>query len=394
MYKRLANFLRGSVLVEVESGEPERLLNRCAAEDVPFWALQWCSPVTLRLHTTRRGLHRLRHIARHSGALVTTLREHGAPRLLGRLRRRYVLLAGLLMAAALLVEGNFTIWEFQVSGNETVPRERILRVLEDCGVTIGSRSLDIDQKQLRSRALLQLPELVWLAVNVRGCVAQVQVVERVTGEEPVQEKVIGNVVARRAGLVTRVEALSGQAMVEPGSTVTEGQLLISGAVELPGGGQRWQHGMGRVWARTWYELTVSVPLTAEETGAKTDSRTRWALDIGKKRINFYGKGCTSGADCDKIVQYKVLTLPWGFRLPLTLVRETITGYELRRVQRPVEEARAEGESLLRWQLAQLLGEEGTLTSSRTEAVEAGDRLLVTLRAECLEQIGREQPLPD
>lgn len=394
MYKCLVNFLRGSVLVEVESGAPEQLLNRCAMENVPFWELRWRSPIALHLRTTRRGLRRLRHIARHGGAVVTTLRERGAPQLLGRLRRRYVLLAGLLLAAALLVEGNFTIWEFQVSGNETVPRERILRVLEDCDVGIGSRSLHIDQKQLRNRALLQLPELAWLAVNVRGCVAYVQVVERVSGDEQVQEDVIGNVVARRAGLVTRVEALSGQAMVEPGSTVTEGQLLISGAVELPGGGQRWQHGMGRIWARTWYELTVSVPLTAEETGAKTTSRTRWALDIGKKRIKFYGKGCTSGADCDKIIQYKALTLPWGFRLPLTLVKETITGYELRSVQRPVKEARAEGESLLRWQLAQLLGEEGAVTSSRTEAVENGGSLLVTLRAECLEQIGREQALPD
>lgn len=53
----------------------------------------------------------------------------------------------------------------------------------------------------------------------------------------------------------------------PGDTVTQGQLLISGAVDLDNGGLRWQHGMGRVWARTWYELTAQVPLDGAAEGS-------------------------------------------------------------------------------------------------------------------------------
>lgn len=202
MYRQTVNFLRGSVLVEVESGFPERVVNLCAGAGIPFWALEWTSPVTLRLRTTRRGLRQLRQIARRTGAAVTLRREGGAPALARRFRRRYALLAGLALAAALLLAGNFRIWEFRVSGNETVPEEAILRALEQAGVTIGSRSMGIDQKALRNRVLLELEDVAWLAVNVKGCVAQVQVVERVRGDEPVSAEP-GNVVARRAGLVTR-----------------------------------------------------------------------------------------------------------------------------------------------------------------------------------------------
>lgn len=181
MYKAVLNFLRGQVLVHIESGCPERVVNLCAGAEVPFWDVRWLSPVELTLRTTRRGLAQVRQAARQVGAAATVRREQGAPLLARRLRRRYVLLAGLLLTVLLVLEGNFTIWEFRVSGNETVPDEVILRALEDYGITIGTRSLDIDQKDMRNHVLLELKDVVWLAVNVKGCVAQVQVVERVRG---------------------------------------------------------------------------------------------------------------------------------------------------------------------------------------------------------------------
>ena len=394
MYRKVLNYLRGQVTVEVESAAPERVLNLCAAHGIPFWGLTWLSELRLRAAIDRAELPRLRQVLTQTDAVLTVVRTEGAPEVWRQYRRRYVLLAGLLLTVLLVLEGNFTIWEFRVSGNETVPDEVILRALEDYGITIGTRSLDIDQKDMRSHVLLELKDVVWLAVNVKGCVAQVQVVERVRGQAVVEDR-LTNVVARCPGLVTRVEALGGQAMVLPGATVTQGQLLISGAVDLDNGGLRWQRGMGRVWARTWYELTAQVPLAVSEKGAPVSSRTRYALDIGKKRIKFYGKGSTLGADCDKIVRYHPVTLLWGLRLPITVVSETVTSCGGGTpVRRPVQEARDEGETLLRDRLTRLLADTGTAESVRVDAVEQGGWLTVTLRAECLEEIGREVPLTD
>ena len=160
MYKAAVNFLRGQVLVHIESGCPERVVNLCAEAEVPFWDVRWLSPVELTLRTTRRGLAQVRRAAEQVGAAATVRREQGAPLLARRLRRRYVLLAAALLTVLLVVEGNFTIWEFQVSGNETVPDEAVLRALEDYGITIGTRSLDIDQKDMRNHVLLELEDVV------------------------------------------------------------------------------------------------------------------------------------------------------------------------------------------------------------------------------------------
>ena len=274
-----------------------------------------------------------------------------------------------------------------MTGNDTVPTEQILRALEHNGVTIGTRTLGFDQEELQNHVLLELDDISWLAVNVKGCTAHVQVVERKRPPEIADKTTPANVVARRGGLVTRVETLDGQAQVIAGSTVTEGQLLISGVADSPSAGVRFMPGRGRVYARTWYELTAAVPLAAEEKAGDGKTGVRLALDVGKQRINLYGKGSMLGSGCDKIVTYHPLTLPFGLRLPVTLAVEKTTRWDTQAAQRTEEQAMLEGQKQLLRQLDAILTEGGTVTSTRFSAARQGDVLLVTLTAECAEQIG-------
>ena len=145
-----------------------------------------------------------------------------------------------------------------------MPEERILRALEQQGVGIGTFGLSFNGEDLRNHILREIPELSWIAVNVSGCRANVQVRERVLPPELIQDRVPANVVARRAGLVLKVRALDGVASVLPGTSVTKGQLLISGVEDLETLGARVLASLGSVQARTWYELSAEIPLTAQE----------------------------------------------------------------------------------------------------------------------------------
>ena len=388
MYRSAVNYLQGNVSVRVESPFPERVLNLCAVHDVPFWDLKWLDAVTFTVSTTRRGLRRLRQVV-GAECTVTVCRESGAPHFLRKFRRRYALWCGLAAFVLLLFGGNLFIWEFRVTGNQTVPDETILRALEDYGITVGSPGMHIDQENLRNHVLLELSDLSWLVVNVKGCVGHVQVVERQRPPEIVDDTDTTNVVASRPGLVTKVEALDGKAQVAAGSTVTEGQLLISGVVDSQRTGVRFLHGMGNVWARTWYDLSVMVPLSVDGHSAVERKTTRLALNFGKHRIKIYGKGSMLGADCDKIIHYSGVSLPGGLRLPITVVKEETVRYTDMPVQRAAADARAEGEALLLRLLEEQMTDTGTVTQTRFAAAEKNGCLLVTLKAECLEQIGRQ-----
>lgn len=393
MYRKTVNYLRGIVRLRVESSYPERVINLCAAHGVPFWDLQWESETVFHVRTTRHSLPLLRQITEEAECTVTTQEERGAPVLLRRGKRRYALMAGALLLVLLSLCGNIFIWDFRVSGNETVPEEAILRALENCGITVGSVGLELDQRAIRNQVLLELPDLSWLVVNVKGCTAHVQVLERQRPPRAVQEDEITNVVAQRSGLVTEIRALDGKAQVARGSSVTEGQLLISGVVDTERQGVRMVHGMGQVWARTWYDLSVLVPLQTTKRTQQEGETTRIWLDIGKKQINLYAKGSMLPADCGKILHYGAVCLPGGFRLPLTVVTEKTVRYQTQRTERTEVEARAEGEAALLTLLQTQMTEDGSVTDTRFASARKGDWLLVTLKAECLEQIGQQVVLP-
>lgn len=281
MYAKVWNYLRGAVRFRCQSLAPERVLNLCAVHEIPFWDVKWETPEQFTLYTTREGALRLEEAAAECGAVLRRLEERGAPAALGRMRRRYVLWCALGLLLALYGYGSLFIWDFQVTGNDTVPTEKILRALEHNGVAIGTRSLSFDQEELRNHVLLELGDISWLSVNVKGCTAHVQVVERRRPPEIVDRSRPANVVAARDGLVTKLEALDGRALVAAGAVVTRGQLLISGVSDSP-------LGWGAVHAGQRAGLRPDV-VYAVGAGAADDG--------GKDRRG--GDGPPRGAGCGK-----------------------------------------------------------------------------------------------
>ena len=262
MMQELINRLRGQVRVRAECAFPERVLNLCGARDLAFWDLEWESPTAFTCRLSRSDYGKLRRAAEKLDCELTVVGREGAPFFLRRFRHRTALVTGLVACGLGLFVGSFFVWDFRVEGNETVSTERILRALEKNGVGLGSFGLSLDGEDIRNHVLLDIPELSWIAVNVSGCRAHVQVRERVQPPEIVDEKTPSNVVARRAGLVLEVRALDGVTCVLPGTSVEEGQLLISGVADTETFGARILAGMGKIRARTWYGLTAEVALTA------------------------------------------------------------------------------------------------------------------------------------
>lgn len=392
MMRRIVNLLKGEVTGRVESGFPERVLNLCAEYGIVFWDLQWISPVEFTFTMARRDWKRLRRLSRRIDCGMTAVRWKGVPFFMGRMRRRYALWVTLGVCAAALIWGSFFIWDFEIEGSEAVSEEEILRALEKYGVGFGTYGYAVDSFELRNYLLLEIPELSYIAVNVKGCRAYVQVRERIPPPEIVSKRRPGNTVAARDALITAIEPWDGEKQVLPGTLVSEGQLLISGVVENDFAGARYLRGMGKVYGRTWYALRCQVPLTVERKAHTGGEQVRRALLVGKNRINLYFGSSISGDTCDKIITWDKWRLPGGIALPVTMVTETLRPYTLTREVRSEEEALRLADLVLTKQLAASM-EEGKVLSRSLSTEVRGDTLLVTLSAECEEQVGRLVELP-
>lgn len=392
MYRKVVNYLRGEVEVRCCSAAPERVLNLCSVHDIPFWDVVWEDAAHIRFRTTMQGRRALQQVMDTAAVEVEDLSTSGMPVMLGRLRRRYVLIAAAVLALVWLWCGANIILSFSISGNERVSDREILRALEHNGVTIGTRGLDIEQETLRNHVLLELHELSWLSVNVRGCTAHVQVVERQRPPRIIDPQEYANVVSTKTGLVTEIVALNGKTCVAEGEMVEKGQLLLSGVSDGRFGGVRFMHAQGEVWGRTWYTLTARVPLAVTEQVGEGQERNHFLLIVGKKRINFFGRGSILTTGCDRIITYHSLRLPFGGELPLSLCHEREVQYDVQTVTRTEESALDEGKLALLQRLTAQLSEEGSVTWTTFTHRTEGETLIVTLEAECLEQLGEEVPV--
>lgn len=398
MLLRLVNALRGSVRLEVEGAFPERFLNLCAQRGILFWNVEWMEATRLRLTVTRRGSRQAAALGERTLCTVTPAGRSGMPYFLARFKKRYAFWVGMgLSMAAVCVLSSFVL-TIEVKGNTNVPTAQILTELRRQGLGIGTFGPSLDERTVGNKVLLQLPQLSWLSINLYGTRAEVLVREAVEAPELVDAQEYGSVVARASGIVTRVEALTGEAVVKVGDTVLEGETLISGTVHLEGPaysdkpeiGQIQVRASGRVYARTWRTMAAQLPLEAQVKRYTGEETNLWSVTALGRRTDFFGKGGISFDRYDKISRTWTLTLPGGEEMPLAVQRETCRAYELETLAVEPDAAEAMLKERLLEALEEAVGEGEIVSTEFTVETEDG-MLKVTLQAECREEIGEFVP---
>lgn len=386
------NFLRGYVEIEVEAAFPERVLNLCSQNGIPFWGLVWLSSRQFRVRLRRKDYSRLSARAEKLQCTIRVTRRSGLPFFLRRFRRRYALVAGMAALVLMMGIGSLFIWDIDVSGNTTVSDAEILSALEELGVGIGTFGPSVDSEVIKHHVLLKIDKLSWIAVNVSGSRAHVLVRERVLPPEIVDETIPANLVAEKTGVITRMEVYNGEAQFKVGSTVLAGELLVSGIMDVPTVGTRIVRAEGKVYARTWYELSAKTFLSAAGKDYTGRGTIRWSLLLGDRRINFYWDGRIPFDDYDKIKTEYRLILPDGSRLPLSMVTETCREFEPEQRTLSAAGEKAALEAALREELQAKIGG-GKILKTRFSSAERGGVLTVFLVGECEEQIAKTVELP-
>lgn len=296
MIRRLWRVFRGYVVVKVKGTRLEGFLNRMAAAGIAVWDAERLSNGMLIARMCASGFKRTRHLSRRQGWQVFVVDRVGLPFLLARMARRKVLAIGAVAALVSLYVASGYIWFVQVDAEVEMPVERILAVASDAGLKPGVRSDGFDPQEIQLALLLKLDELAWAAVNVKGTMAVIEVAERSRPSDALIRP--GDIVAERDGVIEKIAVSQGHPLVRSGDTVRKGDILISGFIPpedpnhrrlVESGKAPYVRADGIVTARTWYEGTSRVRLTAIDE--RPTGRTSWRVELshGERRFEL-GKG--------------------------------------------------------------------------------------------------------
>lgn len=283
----IIRFFRGTVRFSIRDGFLERFINLCAQNGVPVWEGRR-EGNRYTACTTLRGSRRLPELAQKAGAILDPTEKGGAPELLRRYRKRTGLFAGAaLVLAAMLILGCF-IWQVEIEGLRTIPEGEVRAALEELGVRRGALRRDIDAREVERMLMLRLDKAAWVAVNLRGSSAKVEILERVVPPERIDDHVPHNVVAAKPGFITYLEVYSGQPTVKAGDSVDTGEMLVSGIMEDKKGRNRTVHARAKVLAQTREELRVEVPYLQESYRVRGTAVRRYLNILSVQLPLFWG----------------------------------------------------------------------------------------------------------
>ena len=331
-------FLCGCVRVRITAASPQWLLKKLAARRLAFRILGRQDAFTMELLVRLRDLPAVCTAAERHGAELRVLEQCGAPAIFGGLRKRPLLVVLLLAAAVSAVVIPKFVFFYEVSGNETVPSEQILRELRELGVGFGTYGPDIRPQELKNRMLLRIGKLQWLTVQQNGMCARVVVRERPEKEPVADRKTPVNVVASRAGIITEVHAEAGNCLCRVGQAVLPGQLLISAYTDY-GYKTKATAALGEIYAETVRRTVCVTPSTVIYKQDMHRTGRRVSLLIGRHRIVLSGAPEPS-TNAEKQTKTWYLILPGGFSLPLGIEIERISEYDTREEDLTAEQAAA------------------------------------------------------
>ncbi len=286
-------FFRGYLVVIIFGQGVERFLNLALTRGIGFWDLQKKSKGA-QLSIELSSFRRIRPLVKKSRCRLHIVRKAGLPFLKARLRRRRGLVLGALFFWLLICILTSCIWFIEITGNQAITSKEVLQLVEQLGVHPGIWKKKLNLLELEQDIVRLHSGISWAGCRIRGTLLEIEIAEHLVEPEP--NFIPMDLIAAKDGLVERVLVIEGQAEVEPGDTVTKGDLLIRGIRayddypfsedEQPSPEK--VRARGEVEARVWYEARVPINTEQKVKVESGNNQTGYSLNRLKSRFHLWG----------------------------------------------------------------------------------------------------------
>lgn len=225
---KLLRFLSGYVIFRADGGFGERFINLCSVYDVPLWDV--CSDSNgFTACTTPQGYKRIRICAKKSGVRPRIIKCCGTPFFLLRFKKRGGILIGAALFVICLAFLSSRVWIIEVNGNTKTPDDVIISAAQEAGLVCGAAKSKISAPGIALRTEDKLISLSWVAININGCRAEIDVREASATPKPSDgETEPRNIVASKDAQLIILEPYAGTAQAKLFNPVVKGDVLISG----------------------------------------------------------------------------------------------------------------------------------------------------------------------
>ena len=323
---RILRYLRGYVSFCVSGKYPERFLNITSRNRIRLWNVRR-EKESFTACMYGADYRKIRPLARGAGVVLHITKKVGLPTLLYRLRDH----SGVFIGASAFIIAVFLmsqfIWSVDITGLNTLGYTETTELLREHGLYVGAFKPSLDYKAIAREMMIERHEIGWMAINVEGSYASVEIKEEAPAPEVEDISFPCNVKAKRDGVIRHIECAEGDAVLTEGSGVIAGQLVVSGVRGNEEKGYRLVHAQARVIAQTRREAQFTVPEQYTVLQKTDETATRCGVTV----LGWYLPYRFDAVGSPVSVTNSTIESPepQGVRLPLSLVTDTVYALEKR-----------------------------------------------------------------
>lgn len=222
--------IKGVVTVQVEGFFTERFINLCKINNIKIWDIRQIVQGVIRIKMYISDFKKLRHIARKTKCKVIIKDKKGIYFSLFKMKKKKFLIYSTISLIIFSIIFSMFIWQINITGNTTIQTQKILNKLKDSGIYVGKFKIGLSKKEVINKLRVSMPELSWAGIEVSGVKANVEVVEKTIINQKIDQTTLGDIVADKSGVITRIIAENGTAKLKEGSYIENGYTLIEGII--------------------------------------------------------------------------------------------------------------------------------------------------------------------
>lgn len=242
---------QGSCIIKVKGLNFERFLNACIKENIELKLIDRIGDKII-IECPYIFYKKILQLTKNYEIVATEF--SGLCSALNFLKKRFMVIAGLVAVLFLCVFWQTHLWHYSINGLERVDRAEIERFLSKSGFGIGANLSGLDTEKLSNELMENFGQLSFVSVMKIGTSLVLNFKEK-DYDENLDESLMLPIVAKFDGVISKIEASQGTAVVSAGDVVKCGQVLIA-PYEIVGGVQKKVRAKGECVAQVFVKGQV------------------------------------------------------------------------------------------------------------------------------------------
>lgn len=311
----IIRYLKGYVVFTATGGFPERFINLCNINGIRTWNLNpdigYVSGCI-----SASNFRKIRRFVKSSGIHVKIVKKEGLPFLIRKYSSRKFLFAGIIFYFIFIFIMNQFVWIIDITGTETISREEILSTAKEYSLYPGIFAARLDESAVSRSCINHFNDkIVWMAINVKGSKAVIEMRDFVDEHEDSTYGNPCNIVADFQGKILSIETYNGEKAVNSGSGVKKGDLLISGVIENRDLSCNYVEARGKITALHSVSFSKSYNKSSEATRQISSIKEKYKINFLWADIPLYkSNGFETIYSFSKKLSHNNIHLPFGIEL--------------------------------------------------------------------------------